>query len=80
MGTAPGSELGSCSHDCFHTVTMQYDRAAAQLVSYRTCDGCGTLLAELGRQHYRPRFDRSGAAKAYARAEGELGNAAVSAL
>ena len=62
MGAAPENDPGCCSHDCFHTVMMRYDRDAAQLVSFRTCDGCGAFLAEVGREHYRPRFERSGEA------------------
>jgi hypothetical protein len=44
-----------CAHKGFHSVVSRYDRERAQLVFLRTCDSCGVVVSELGRQRYRPR-------------------------
>jgi hypothetical protein len=50
----------ACAHDGFHSVTTRYDRARGLLVFVRTCDGCGGIISEVGREPYRPRFDPLG--------------------
>lgn len=45
-----------CRHDGFHSVTARYDRERGLLIFLRTCDGCGVVVTEVGRERYRPRY------------------------
>jgi hypothetical protein len=50
----------ACSHDGFHGIRSRYDRRRGLLVYFWTCERCGTLIRELRREDYRPRFDPRG--------------------
>ena len=62
MARAPAAarEQSACSHDGFHTMMTRYDRSSGLLVYCRTCDSCGALVGELGREPYRPSFNPAG--------------------
>ena len=62
MARAPAAtgDSSSCGHDGFHTMTTRYERDSGLLVYCRTCDSCGALVGELGREPYRPSFDPRG--------------------
>jgi hypothetical protein len=50
----------ACRHEGFHEIRSSYDRQAAVLVYFWTCERCGERLGEARRDAYRPRFDRDG--------------------
>lgn len=52
-----------CKHNGFHSITSRYDRSVGVLVYLCVCESCGRELREVGRLHYRPRFQPAGGAR-----------------
>ena len=49
-----------CEHDGFHSFSSEYDREQGILRYFRSCEDCGTRLAEVHREEYRPAYDPNG--------------------